>query len=89
MWLPADKRKKNDEMIKAIRKVGVMKKWEGLEVLPVKGLLGDMYYYDVNTGILVGAENINGKLKMLLIDTSYAGLKAIMPNTLINKILQF
>ncbi|MEN8263007.1 MAG: hypothetical protein ABFR82_06050 [Nitrospirota bacterium] len=82
LWLPADKRKMNDEPIKAIRKVGAIKKWEGLEVFPVHGLLGDMYYYDVHTGILVGAENINGKLKMLLIDTNYAGLKTISADTL-------
>lgn len=82
LWLPEDKRKKDDEMIKAIWKVGEMTKWEGLEVLPVKGMLGDMHYYDVHTGILVGAENINGKLKMLLIDTNYVGLKATLPDTL-------
>jgi hypothetical protein len=79
LWLPSDKREKGAEMIKMIWKVEEKRKWEGIEVLPVKGMLGNIRYYDVATGILVGTENINGKLKMILVDTNHAGLKAVLP----------
>ena len=78
LWLPSDKRKEGPEMIKMIRKVEERTRWEGLEVWPVKGILGDMHYYDADTGYLVGSENISGKLKMRIIDTNYAELKAIL-----------
>ncbi len=78
LWLPSDKRKEGDEVIEAIRKVEEKTRWKGWEVLPVKGMLGDRRYYDVNTGILVGVEYIKG-LKTALIDTNLKVLKATLP----------
>ena len=78
LWLPHDKRKKGAEVIEVIRKVEEKTRWEGWEVQPVKGMLGDMHYYDANTGILVGVENLKGKLKMTLVDTNLETLKVAL-----------
>lgn len=77
LWLPFDKRKIGAEVIEKISKVGQEIKWAGQDVWPVKGLLGDVHYYDLKTGFLVGAENFKGKLKMVLIDTNLNELAAI------------
>lgn len=78
LWLPPDKRKKGVEIIKGVRIVGDKTESEGREVMSVNGLLGDIHYYDVETGILVGVENLNGKLKMILVDTNHETLKTFL-----------
>lgn len=78
LWLPPDKRKVGTEVITAIRKVEEKTKWKGRDVWPVKGMLGDTYYYDLNTGFLIGAENLKGKLKMTLTDTNFEKMKSIL-----------
>ena len=78
LWLPPDKRKKGAEMIQVIKTVEEKMEWEGFDVLAVKGLAGDVHYYDVNTGLLVGMENFSGKLKMVLTDTNHTELKAAL-----------
>lgn len=78
LWLPLDKRKEGTEVIEVIRKVGDKTRWSGWEVWPVKGMIGDMHYYDINTGILVGTESLVGNLKMILIDTNLKTLKTTL-----------
>ncbi len=75
LWLPSDKRKKGAVVIEAIREVEDKTRWEGREVWPAKGMIGDVHYYDVNTGVLVGVESLNGNLKMKLVDTNHETLK--------------
>ncbi len=78
LWLPFDKRKEGTEVIDKVRKVGEKITWDGREAWPVKGIIGDIHYYDVNTGFLIGVENISGKLKMTLVDTNLEALKATL-----------
>ena len=79
LWLPSSKRRNGAVVIEIIRRVGEKTIWKGCEVWPVTGALGDTHYYDVNTGILVGAESIRGRLKLTLVDTNLEALKEVLP----------
>jgi hypothetical protein len=78
LWLPFDKRKKGTAVIENILKVQKRMRWEDWDVLLVKGILGNHFYYEMKTGILVGTENLNGKLRMKLVDSNQEKLKGLI-----------
>jgi len=81
LWLPHDKRQKGDMVINVIRKAEEKRKWGQWVAVPVKGLIGDMLYYDADTGFLVGLENVQGKLRMSLVATNHKRLKGTLSRT--------
>jgi hypothetical protein len=86
LWLPPKYRKEGAEVIPIARKVKDKTEWKGWEVWPV--VFGDMsikaLYYDNETGILAGAESLNGKIKMKLKDTNLKELKATVSKETFN-----
>jgi hypothetical protein len=87
LWLPPKYRAKGKDVIPIVRRVQDKTVWEQWEVWPV--VFGDSsissHYYDVGTGILVGAEPANGKLKMVLTKTNLEGLKAFKSDSFVMK----
>lgn len=75
LWLPLNKRKKGAEILEGIREIEGKIEWEKREVWSAKGVSGDKYYYDVETGILIGSEFLPDKIKMILTDTNLSALK--------------
>jgi len=76
LWLPPEKRDRGAKLMDGLAEVRDITQWKKWEVLRVDGLLGDITYYDVNTGILIGNEQLNGKVTMVLEDSNLSALKS-------------
>ncbi len=81
LWLPLEEMRKGVEIIEGIWKVGGEARWRGCDALLVEGTLKDKRYYDVKTGVLLGVENVTGKLRMFLVDTNMEALKGCLNRT--------
>jgi len=75
LWLPPEKMKEGTEIVEGVWKVEGRVVWRDCNALLVKGMLKDKRYYDINTGVLLGTEDVTGRLKMILIDTNIERLK--------------
>jgi hypothetical protein len=79
LWLSPKYQKKGAKMFPILFETQEKIEWKGHEVWPRGWGPDQTLYYDIETGLLVGKEALDGKMRMVLVETNHAALKKALP----------